>query len=111
LNTKLNIRSSVLMVLLGLLINNGFAKTLEQANFNVLDSIVKPLIDTLKVDSDISPNAPKFKVKYTAKDSIDFDNANQIVYLYGEAKVEYDKISLEADFIKVYIGKNEVHAL
>ena len=46
----------------------------------------------------------------TAKDSIDFDNANQIVYLYGEAKVEYDKISLEADFIKVYIGKNEVHA-
>ncbi len=102
------------MVLLGLLINNAFAKTIDPVNFLIngdtnlspIDSLGKNLI----IDSDISPNAPKFKVKYTANDSIDFDNANQIVYLYGKAKVEYDKISLEADFIKVYIGTNEVHA-
>ncbi len=98
------------MVLLGLLINNAFAKTIEQTNFNFSDSTVLLPFDSLKVDSKNSPNAPKFKVKYTAKDSIDFDNANQIVYLYGKAKVEYDKISLEANYIKVFIGKNEVHA-
>lgn len=98
------------MVLFGLLINNAFAKTIVPFNLSYIDSNEAKVPDTVKLDPDISPNAPKFKVKYTAKDSIDFDNANQIVYLYGEAKVEYDKISLEADFIKVFIGKNEVHA-
>ena len=102
------------MVLVGLLINNAFAKTIDVNNLNLKENTNILLPDSSNKDSiidpDISPNAPKFKVKYTAKDSIDFDNANQIVYLYGEAKVEYGKISLEADFIKVYIGKNEVHA-
>ena len=102
------------MVLLGLLINNAFAKTIDSNNLNFEEDTTSLQIDTLKQDSlinsDSSPNAPKFKVKYTANDSIDFDNTNQIVYLYGKAKVEYDKISLEANFIKVYIRKNEVHA-
>ena len=102
------------MVLLGLLINNAFAKTIDYAHFNFEEDTTLLKIDSLKqdslVNSDSSPNAPKFKVKYTANDSIDFDNTNQIIYLYGKAKVEYDKISLEADFIKVFIRKNEVHA-
>jgi lipopolysaccharide export system protein LptA len=102
------------MVLLGLVINNSFAKTIDPVKFITEEDKIMSPSDSSKndtiIDSDISPNAPKFKVKYTANDSIDFDNANQIVYLYGGAKVEYDKISLEADFIKVYIGTNEVHA-
>lgn len=32
------------------------------------------------------------------------------MYLFGNAQVEYDKISLKAHRIKVYIGKSEVHA-
>ena len=115
--SKLNITSRFLAVLLGLLINNGFSKTLY---FNPLQTYfpdtneltISP--DTLTKDSlfkdRISEGAPDFPVKYTAKDSINFDNTNQIVYLFGEAKVEYDKISLEAEKIKVFIGKNEVHA-
>lgn len=115
---KLNIRYTVLVVLLGLLINNGFSKTIGLSSGFIELERVAPL-DSSKTDSitsdslinlDISPNAPKFRVKYTANDSIDFDNTNQIVYLFGVAKVEYGKISLEADRIVVYIGKNEVHA-
>ena len=85
------------MVLVGLLINNAFAKTINLSNFNLKEDTTLLLLDSLNkdslIDSDISANAPKFKVKYTAKDSIDFDNANQIVYLYGEAKVEYDNVT------------------
>lgn len=106
-----------MVVLLGLLINNGFSKTLPlQGEFELkTDSTDLPSkTDTIApdslVDDDISKDAPTFPVKYIATDSIDFDNTNQIVYLYGEAQVQYDKISLEADMIKVYIGKNEVHA-
>lgn len=114
--TKLNIRSRVLVVLLGLLINNGFAKTSPKPSFSLFpnDSLELLIVDTTSTDSlkfnDVSKNAPEFKVKYTAKDSIDFDNTNQIVYLFGEAKVEYGEISLSAHLIKVYISKNEVHA-
>lgn len=119
--TKLNITSRVLVVLLGLLINNGFSKTpFFSGEFEFENDSTKGLKlplgipDSLKNDSvvndEISKDAPSFPVKYIANDSIDFDNHNQIVYLYGQAKVQYDKISLEADRIKVYIGKNEVHA-
>ncbi len=117
LTTKLNISSRLLIVLFGLLINNGFSKTntfLDNFDFkNDSSDLVLP-IDSIGPDSllndEISKDAPEFPVKYIAKDSIDFDNTNQIVYLFGEAKVEYGNISLEADRIKVYIGKNEVHA-
>ena len=115
--SKLNITSRFLAILLGLLINNGFSKT-QYSNFSknlFLDSnsvFLSP--DTTSKDSsnidEISDGSPDFPVKYTAKDSINFDNTNQIVYLFGEAKVNYDKISLEADRIKVFISKNEVHA-
>tara|TARA_Y100000589_G_scaffold328365_1_gene372319 strand:+ start:7888 stop:10386 length:2499 start_codon:yes stop_codon:yes gene_type:complete len=117
LPSKLNITSRFLAILLGLLINNGFSKT-QYSNFSknlFLDSnsvFLSP--DTTSKDSsnidEISDGSPDFPVKYTAKDSINFDNTNQIVYLFGEAKVNYDKISLEADRIKVFISKNEVHA-
>lgn len=72
----------------------------------VADSLRNDSIRNLKV----SKNAPEFKVVYNADDSIDFDNANQVVYLYGNASVEYGSIKLIAHKIKVFISKNEVHA-
>lgn len=103
--------------MLGLLINNGLSKTLalnssslflsdSNDSFLSLDSSAK---DSIIID-EISAGAPSFQVKYTAKDSIDFDNTNQIVYLFGEARVDYGDISLKANRIKVFIKKNEVHA-
>ena len=106
-----------MIVLFGLLINNSFSKTPEfTSNFEESSDSLKLVSETdstfkdsLEI-SEIAKGAPTFPVKYIAKDSIDFDNTNQIVYLFGEAKVVYDKISLEAHKIKVYIGENEVHA-
>lgn len=106
-----------MIVLFGLLINNGFSKTLEftsklTENTDSLELISETdstLNDSLDF-SEIAKGSPTFPVKYIAKDSIDFDNTNQIVYLFGKAKVVYDNISLEAHKIKVFIGKNEVHA-
>lgn len=115
--TNLTIRSILLLFLFGLLINNGFSKTgIFKSNFNEnIDSTnALAITDSLESDSllryEIADGSPDFPVTYIAKDSIDFDNTNQIVYLFGEAKVKYDKIELEAEKIKVYIGKNEVHA-
>ena len=114
---KLNITSRILAVMLGLLINNGFSKTLPLKSspnlFPDSNNLVMEL-DTLSKDSiiidEIADGSPDSPVKYTAKDSINLDNSNQIVYLFGEAKVVYGNISLKADRIKVFIKKNEVHA-
>jgi lipopolysaccharide assembly outer membrane protein LptD (OstA) len=38
------------------------------------------------------------------------DTQNQVVYLYGDAKVTYGDVVLEADFIKLNWDKNEVFA-
>lgn len=74
------------------------------------NSALPPIEEEIADSSEVSKNAPEFKVKYIANDSIIFDNSNQIVYLYGNAKVEYDKIKLSAHRIKVLIGKNELFA-
>lgn len=103
--------------MLGLLINNGLSKTLSLNSLHIFTTDSNNTFtstDTLSKDSiiidEIANGAPSFEVKYTAKDSINFDNTNQIVYLFGEAKVDYGDISLKADRIKVFIKKNEVHA-
>ena len=108
--------------MLGLLINNGLSKTLSlNSSYLFLSDSNDTFLsfdtlsfDTLSKDSiiidEIAVGAPTSQVKYTAQDSIDFDNTNQIVYLFGEARVDYGNISLEADRIKVFINKNEVHA-
>lgn len=43
----------------------------------------------------------KSKVHYLAEDSIIFDVADEKVYLYGKAKVEYEDLVLEANYIEV----------
>ncbi|WP_157454115.1 putative LPS assembly protein LptD [Crocinitomix catalasitica] len=52
-------------------------------------------------------NAPVF---YEAKDSIVADIPNQIVRLYGDAKVNYEDIELLSELIEIDIQKNEVTA-
>ena len=46
-------------------------------------------------------------INYYAKDSIVMDRANETVYLYGEARVEYDQITVEAAVI-VFDQKNNL---
>ena len=64
-----------------------------------------------KKDSIAQKEAPlKSKVKYTAKDSIRFDLTNQILYMYGQAQVDYENLKLNAGFIQLDMHNNTVYA-
>ena len=61
--------------------------------------------DTLQDQSDL-----KTTVNYSARDSTIMDPEKQEVHLYGQAKVVYGQINLEADYIKLNWISNEVYA-
>lgn len=71
-------------------------------------------VDSLRTDS--LPSRPRSsailetKVERTAADSIRHDMRNRMVYLYGDAKIVYGDIILEAAVIEVDFSKNEVYA-
>ncbi len=52
----------------------------------------------------------QYTVKYIAEDSTIMDIKKQAIYLYGKAKVIYNDIELEADYIQLDWGKSEVFA-
>ncbi len=51
---------------------------------------------TVKAKSDLGST-----VKYTAEDSIVTDQVNNIVYLYGKARITYDDAAIDADYIRL----------
>lgn len=77
-----------------------------------------PAADTLAADSvitgsltlNVSEDAPDSKVQYKCVDSITLDLPNRKVYLYGEAEIYYEDISLKAAFIEIDFSKNELFA-
>ena len=74
----------------------------------LLDTIIP---DTLIVDTNIALNDElKSPVKYHARDSIRVNIMNEIVYLYGEATVDYEDMHLEADYIVIDLNKKELYA-
>ena len=69
----------------------------------VADSTILP-IDTVRVDTvqTIVPQSDiNTTINYSATDSIKFGVANKVVYLYGEAKVDYGDIKVEAEQIEI----------
>lgn len=77
-----------------------------------LDSIALP-IDSLAADSIVAP-PPKgdieTTIKYSAKDSINFSVDSKIVELYGDAKITYGQIVLEAENITIDYANNTLAA-
>ncbi|MEM9671140.1 MAG: putative LPS assembly protein LptD [Bacteroidota bacterium] len=61
-----------------------------QADSLVTDSI------TVEPQGDIETT-----IAYDAEDSINFDVVNQIIYLYGNATIDYGETSLQADYIEL----------
>jgi lipopolysaccharide assembly outer membrane protein LptD (OstA) len=55
-------------------------------------------------------NAVTSKVKYGSADSIRMDLQEQKVFLYGDAKIDYEDISLEADYVEINFKDNVVFA-
>lgn len=56
------------------------------------------------------PGFLKEEVKYQARDSIRTDLRGEVIHLYGEAKIEYDGIVLEADYIALNMKDNSLYA-
>ena len=69
------------------------------------DTLTKTIPDSLKKNNDLQTT-----VVYSSKDSTVMDTKNQVVYLYGDAKVTYGDVVLSADFIKLNWDKSEVFA-
>lgn len=58
--------------------------------------------DTLKtIDTTISKSAISSTINYSARDSIPIDMKNNVLTLYGEAWITYEKMRLEAAVIKI----------
>ncbi len=86
------------------------------------DSITAPLIPEIiekdavlketKTNDTISKKRPLLldKIQYTAKDSIILSQKNQKIYLYNEAKINYQGTELKAGIIILDYIKNEVYA-
>jgi hypothetical protein len=71
------------------------------------DSLGSP-IDSVQIpapQSDITTT-----INYSAKDSVKFGVTNRIVYLYGEAKIDYGLIQVEAEQIEIDWATNTVVA-
>jgi len=75
------------------------------------DSVVIPVdprqayVDSLESVSDL-----KSQVRYKAKDSIIFDVPNDVLYLYGDVTIEYEKIKLTAAKVKVDWENQTIYA-
>ncbi|MCR5819580.1 MAG: LPS-assembly protein LptD [Bacteroidaceae bacterium] len=68
--------------------------------------------DTVNVDTaGQSRNALDAPVEYTASDSITFDYETNRANLFGEAKVNYTNLELEADLITMSMDSSLVHAV
>jgi hypothetical protein len=52
----------------------------------------------------------KVPVKYKAKDTMYFDVNSRVLYLYGEAEVDYEGVNLKAHYISIDFTSNEITA-
>ncbi|MBQ8051142.1 MAG: LPS-assembly protein LptD [Bacteroidaceae bacterium] len=69
-------------------------------------------IDTVRRDTvRVSKSALDEPVRYSAKDSITFDYATSRANLYGDSKVNYQNLELDADYISISIDSSLVHAM
>lgn len=75
------------------------------------DNGVKTIdLDTLDKDDGDDDQALDHKVIYNARDSIRYETKGQKVYLFGDAFIEYEGMSIKAEFITVDNEKNTIKA-
>ena len=66
--------------------------------------------DSLPSGKKISKNGLEHTVTYDAKDSIHFSIKNKVAYLFNEAYVLYEDMSLYAYYIEIDFANNELYA-
>jgi lipopolysaccharide assembly outer membrane protein LptD (OstA) len=69
---------------------------------------IKFSVDTLKRKT--SSDALTSKVEYTCTDSMIFDISGQIVYMYRDAEIKYEEITLTAAYIEINFETNIIYA-
>lgn len=75
------------------------------------DSIKQVQVDTLKIDTVVqAKDVIDAKIAYEALDSMIFDVHKQVMYLYGNSKIEYKTTTLEAAQIDIAMGQKTVSA-
>jgi lipopolysaccharide assembly outer membrane protein LptD (OstA) len=79
------------------------------------DSLGKNFSDTSQVSEPVdslptSRSALESEVHYKAKDSIVFDMVNKRAYLYGDAHIDYQNLTLDADYITIDWTSNVICA-
>ncbi len=90
--------------------DTGFVKFATKDSLTTvnLDSVRAIKRDTLPYQ--ISTDAPEFPIKYSAQDSIFYDLENEKLFLYGDAKIAYDDMSLKADYINIDMKTHMISA-
>lgn len=83
---------------------------LNAVNTVTQDKFEKTLSDSTQTDSLISPSVLKSLVNYHAEDSIPIMVALNKAFLYNKAHIDYGDVSLDAGYIELDWGKNEVYA-
>jgi hypothetical protein len=73
---------------------------IEEAEFDPMDTV------TMRE----SKQSIKSKVTYDARDSMPYDAVNKVFYLYGNAKITQDDLTLTAEFIKADLNTHLVVA-
>jgi len=74
------------------------------------DSISVKTATLAKVDTSKEGDDLKSHIKYHARDTMIGDLDSDIVYLYGEATLDYEDLHLKADYIKVDMNNKELYA-
>lgn len=87
---------------------------------SIYDKIEQAFVDTISTDSlatdsirigkKISKNSLEHTVTYDARDSIHFSIKNKVAYLFNEAYVTYEDMSLYAYYIEIDFANNELYA-
>lgn len=79
---------------------------------NVVTDTLSQIVegDTLQVEAEKSNSVISSEIKYSATDSIDNDVINRKVYLYGNAQIQYEDITLTAARIVYDFESFTVHA-
>lgn len=103
----------LLLITKGVFANGSIPlSTVEESLFSQKDSTKDTSSDTasIKIDTTISEDAIKSKVKYQSKDSMTFDMETGKVYLWNDAEVYYEDIVLKADYIELDMNSSLVIA-
>ncbi len=78
----------------------------QKSNVVLPDSIPRDTVPKRR----ISKNAITSIIPYTSADSLIFNMKERKVYLFHDAKVEYEDMTLEADYIEIDFKNNELYA-